>query len=186
MMISRSVVEKIHELDPPGRFLQQNHPTGLWHEVDVKRALEKAAQGLRDAAAPLRKQLVQALSDPRFLEHLIEFNSNTETEKNMDRPVSAIHLQSTSSIVVHISCWFDSTGSLSQFTRRNHVDRCLFPVPGNPSRQKKLRSDPNVRNAMFSTGAPIAAIVGSTAYHSHEQYGSKLPLCTRPKTNRKS
>jgi len=82
MMISRSVVEKVHELDPPGRFLQQSHLTGLWHEVDVKRALEKAAQGLRDAAAQLRKQLAQAWNG-----HVIEVRSDTETEMNLVRPV---------------------------------------------------------------------------------------------------
>ena len=87
MMVSQSVVEKVHELDPPGRFLQQHDRTGLWHEVDFKRALEKASQGLRDAAAPLRKQLAQAGSNPGFLEHLIEVSTDTETEMNLARPV---------------------------------------------------------------------------------------------------
>lgn len=87
MMVSQSVVEKVLELDPPGRFLQQHDRTGLWHEVDFKRALEKASQGLRDAAAPLRKQLAQARSNPGFLEHLVEVSTDTETEMNLARPV---------------------------------------------------------------------------------------------------
>ena len=37
MMISRSVVDKIHNL--PGKFLEKRD--GLWREVDGKRALER-------------------------------------------------------------------------------------------------------------------------------------------------
>jgi hypothetical protein len=88
-MISQSVVEKVHELDPPGRFLKQSHLTGLWHEVDVKRALEKAAQGLRDASAPMRKQLAQARSNSGFLENIIEVRSETERDMNLVRPVKS-------------------------------------------------------------------------------------------------
>lgn len=40
-----------------GRFLEKMGSTGLWHEVDTRRALEKTAQALRDGAAAIRKKL---------------------------------------------------------------------------------------------------------------------------------
>lgn len=62
MLISRSVVKHVcTQLLPPGRFLEKNADTGLYHEVDTKRALEKTAQALRDGAAPLRKKLAKDL-----------------------------------------------------------------------------------------------------------------------------
>lgn len=68
MMISRSIVDKVRtQLVPPGRFLEKDTDTGLWYEVDVKKALEKTAQRLRDLAGPLRKQLSEDFSDPSFL-----------------------------------------------------------------------------------------------------------------------
>ena len=52
MLISRSVVKHVcTQLLPPGRFLEKNADTGLYHEVDTKRALEKTAQALRDGAS---------------------------------------------------------------------------------------------------------------------------------------
>mmetsp|Transcript_33991 Transcript_33991/g.62519 ORF Transcript_33991/g.62519 Transcript_33991/m.62519 type:complete len:366 (-) Transcript_33991:271-1368(-) len=77
MSISRSIVNKIHtELNPPGKFLEKKAETGLWHEVANKRALEKTAQALRDGAAPLRKQLLEDMSDPAFLDALFDGDSS--------------------------------------------------------------------------------------------------------------
>ena len=63
MNISKSIVRLVNtQLNPPGRFLEKSSDTGLWHEVDEKRAIEKPSQALRDGAAPLRKQLAEDLS----------------------------------------------------------------------------------------------------------------------------
>mmetsp|Transcript_1240 Transcript_1240/g.2684 ORF Transcript_1240/g.2684 Transcript_1240/m.2684 type:complete len:280 (+) Transcript_1240:331-1170(+) len=67
MTISRSIVEKIKA---DGRFLEKEAGTGLWHEVDDRRALEKTAQALRDGAAPIRKRLLEDVTDPSFLDAL--------------------------------------------------------------------------------------------------------------------
>eukprot|EP00584_Thalassiosira_punctigera_P001689 CAMPEP_0172537230 /NCGR_PEP_ID=MMETSP1067-20121228/8866_1 /TAXON_ID=265564 ORGANISM="Thalassiosira punctigera, Strain Tpunct2005C2" /NCGR_SAMPLE_ID=MMETSP1067 /ASSEMBLY_ACC=CAM_ASM_000444 /LENGTH=74 /DNA_ID=CAMNT_0013322483 /DNA_START=200 /DNA_END=424 /DNA_ORIENTATION=+ len=61
MTISRSIVDKIRA-EQDGRFLEKEAGTGSWHEVDVKRALEKTAQALRDGAAPIRKRLLESES----------------------------------------------------------------------------------------------------------------------------
>lgn len=83
-MISRSIIDKVHtELNPPGRFLAKNVKTGLWHEVDDKRALEKTAQALRDGAAPLRKQLSEDMSDPTFLDALFDGGDACGSNKSL-------------------------------------------------------------------------------------------------------
>eukprot|EP00339_Tiarina_fusa_P013233 CAMPEP_0117068934 /NCGR_PEP_ID=MMETSP0472-20121206/48319_1 /TAXON_ID=693140 ORGANISM="Tiarina fusus, Strain LIS" /NCGR_SAMPLE_ID=MMETSP0472 /ASSEMBLY_ACC=CAM_ASM_000603 /LENGTH=706 /DNA_ID=CAMNT_0004791209 /DNA_START=33 /DNA_END=2153 /DNA_ORIENTATION=+ len=66
MSISRSIVEAVRTLDPPGRFLDKDPLTGRWFEVGHKKAVEKTSQALRDGAASLRKQLSADLGDPDF------------------------------------------------------------------------------------------------------------------------
>ena len=54
MEITRRVIEHIHTLNPPGRFLEKDEETCRWRECEMKRAHEKTAQALRDGAAKLR------------------------------------------------------------------------------------------------------------------------------------
>ena len=54
MEITRRVIDHIHALNPPGRFLEKDEETGRWRECEMKRAHEKTAQALRDGAAKLR------------------------------------------------------------------------------------------------------------------------------------
>ena len=54
MEITRRVIDHIHALNPPGRFLERDEATGRWRECEMKRAHEKTAQALRDGAAKLR------------------------------------------------------------------------------------------------------------------------------------
>jgi hypothetical protein len=67
MKISRSIVEAVRSLEPPGRFLEKDQGTGKWYDIGDKKAVEKTSQALRDGAASLRKQLSQDLGDPDFL-----------------------------------------------------------------------------------------------------------------------
>jgi hypothetical protein len=68
MGISRSIVQAVRSLDPPGRFLDKDQLTGLWHDIGHKKAVEKTSQALRDGAAMLRKQLSDDIGDPDFLD----------------------------------------------------------------------------------------------------------------------
>lgn len=72
MVISRSIVETVRTLDPPGRFLDKDPETGLWFDIGHKRAVEKTSQALRDGAATLKKQLSDDLDDPEFLNGLFK------------------------------------------------------------------------------------------------------------------
>jgi hypothetical protein len=56
MEITRSVINHIHALNPPGRFLEKDALTDSWKEASMKRAHEKAAQALRDGAATRRSK----------------------------------------------------------------------------------------------------------------------------------
>ncbi|KAL3921005.1 MAG: hypothetical protein SGILL_002984 [Bacillariaceae sp.] len=78
MAISRSIVEAVRSLNPPGRFLDKSPETGLWFDVGHKRAVEKTSQALRDGAALLRKQLSADMGDPDFLNSV--FSENPEEE----------------------------------------------------------------------------------------------------------
>lgn len=67
MKISRSIVEAVRSLDPPGRFLEKDQSSSKWFDIGDKKAVEKTSQALRDGAASLRKQLSEDLGDPDFL-----------------------------------------------------------------------------------------------------------------------
>ena len=51
--ISKSIVQHVRNLDPPGRFLEKN-VNGLWYDIGDKKACEKTAQALRDRAAKMK------------------------------------------------------------------------------------------------------------------------------------
>jgi len=84
MSISRSIVRAVRSLDPPGRFLDKDTVTGLWHDIGHKKAVEKTSQALRDGAAMLRKQMSDDLGDPNFLNAVFndDINKSNEGGKN--------------------------------------------------------------------------------------------------------
>ena len=52
--ISQSIVDRVHNLDPPGRFLIKEG--GYWREVDGAKAMAKTSQALREGAPSLRAE----------------------------------------------------------------------------------------------------------------------------------
>lgn len=85
MSISRSIVRAVRSLDPPGRFLDKDTITGLWHDIGHKKAVEKTSQALRDGAAMLRKQLSADLGDPNFLNAVFSDDVNKTTDGAKDK-----------------------------------------------------------------------------------------------------
>lgn len=85
MSISRSIVQAVRSLDPPGRFLDKDQVTGLWHDIGHKKAVEKTSQALRDGAAMLRKQLSADLGNPNFLNAVFDDNVSKSSEVGKDK-----------------------------------------------------------------------------------------------------
>jgi hypothetical protein len=83
MIISRSIVNSVRTMDPPGRFLERDPETGIWSEIGDKRAIEKTSQALRDGAACLRKQLSADLGDPAFLSAVFDMDATGATSGEM-------------------------------------------------------------------------------------------------------
>lgn len=81
MSISRSVVDAVRSMDPPGRFLEKSLTTGLWNDIGNRKAIEKTSQALRDGASMLRKQLSADLGDPKFLSAVFDMESSAATAK---------------------------------------------------------------------------------------------------------
>ena len=81
MSISRSIVQAVRSLDPPGRFLDKDPVSGLWHDIGHKKAVEKTSQALRDGAAMLRKQLSADLGDPDFLSAVFSDDASSKDEE---------------------------------------------------------------------------------------------------------
>jgi len=77
MEISRSIVEAVRSMKPPGRFLNKDPNTGMYSEIEDRKAIEKTSQALRDGAASLRKQLSADLHDPDFLSDVFDIEPVT-------------------------------------------------------------------------------------------------------------
>lgn len=58
MSISRSIVDAVRSLDPPGRFLEKNQETGLWSDIGDKKAIEK----VRHQVVPLNFEHFRSVS----------------------------------------------------------------------------------------------------------------------------
>ena len=62
--IASAIIEEIHNLDPPGRFLMKDPKNSkVWRIMEDKRALEKTKQALRDADRCPQKVAIEA---PQF------------------------------------------------------------------------------------------------------------------------
>jgi len=85
MRISRSIVDAVRSLQPPGRFLEKDKDTATWYDIGDKKAVEKTSQALRDGAASLRKQLSEDLCDPDFVSAVFD----AEASKGAAAPASA-------------------------------------------------------------------------------------------------
>ena len=55
MDISKAIVEAIHSMDPPGRFLKECPDTGQWMELSKRDAADKAAQAMSYAISGRKK-----------------------------------------------------------------------------------------------------------------------------------
>jgi hypothetical protein len=85
MSISRSIVEAVRSMSPPGRFLEKNLVTNMWSDIGDRKAIEKTSQALRDGAAILRKQLSHDLSDPDFLSAVFDMESSSTAATLKDK-----------------------------------------------------------------------------------------------------
>lgn len=56
-LFAKKIIDALKSLNPPGRFLQQDPDTKLWHELDEKRAMAKTRQALREGAPEVIKQI---------------------------------------------------------------------------------------------------------------------------------
>ncbi|GFH60296.1 hypothetical protein CTEN210_16772 [Chaetoceros tenuissimus] len=91
--LSKLLVQKVRELDPPGRFLKQDSTTLIWKDVGDVLAREKTSQVLRDAVKSYKKL-------PPHLRKNTTSNSKQQTssEKNAEictRPDPQIESNST-------------------------------------------------------------------------------------------
>jgi len=101
MKISRSIVEAVRSLEPPGRFLEKDQSSGKWFDIGDKKAVEKTSQALRDGAAGLRKQLSEDLSDPDFLSAVFDMEvvppeKKTALKKGKKLPAKKVHRRTKS------------------------------------------------------------------------------------------
>lgn len=56
-LVSKSIVDEIRGMNPPGRFLQKNESTNLWYDIGDQKAREKTSQALREGAPEIRREL---------------------------------------------------------------------------------------------------------------------------------
>ena len=64
VLFGNQIVNLIHNLSPPGRFLKKDKVSESWIEVDKETAVKRAIQALRDTKKLVRTPTEQALIPP--------------------------------------------------------------------------------------------------------------------------
>ena len=81
-LIASSIVSEIRELNPPGRFLQQDKASGLWKDIGDEKARDKTSQALRENAPKIRADLETKMSVQRAEIHRDEEMMNQQQLPN--------------------------------------------------------------------------------------------------------
>jgi len=81
-IIADSVLTRIGELQPPGRFLARDSSTNLWHDVGYEKARDKTSQALRENAPSIRKEIEVENNAVRVeLQQIEELEARRTTEQ---------------------------------------------------------------------------------------------------------
>lgn len=48
LLVSKAIVQAVQSQNPPGRFIECDKDTGIWHQIPYKKALDKTSQALRE------------------------------------------------------------------------------------------------------------------------------------------
>ena len=82
------IVNLIHSLSPPGRFLKKDKVSGSWIEVDNEEAVKRARQALRDSkklnripAAPTPEVCVST-NKPLIQQHGFQVSTSNDTDNS--------------------------------------------------------------------------------------------------------
>ncbi len=76
-MFARMVIQKVKNLNPPGRFLKQDPRTGLWYDIGEKKAILKTRQALREGAPEIEK----LLKNGEVTAKMVSFNFYSDKQK---------------------------------------------------------------------------------------------------------
>lgn len=91
--ISQSIVDRVHNLQPKGRFLKKEN--GVWREVDDATAMKKTSQALREGA-PMLKAQAQAVVKGVAKKTAKSFSTLGKRKRESSRKKSARISKSTS------------------------------------------------------------------------------------------
>jgi len=88
-LITMDILQKIHILDPPGRFITQDAKTKCWYDVGDHKARRKISQALRENAPDIKKglKLVESRKEERCSsanEDSISFIKPTQQRPQLD------------------------------------------------------------------------------------------------------
>jgi hypothetical protein len=156
MKISRSVVDAVRSLNPPGRFLEKDPASGKWFDIGDRKAIEKTSQALRDGAASLRKELNHELSDPEFLSVVFDGDDdNDDTTNRTPSPIVTVKNGSLSS---------SSPSSLSSSQRKKKI-----PV----KTHRRVKSSPSVGKGI---SMPTSASFSSSVGLGKSRYMAETPM----------
>ncbi|CAJ1958010.1 unnamed protein product [Cylindrotheca closterium] len=176
MAISRSIVEAVSLLTPPGRFLEKNPQTSLWSDIGHKKAVEKTSQALRDGAASLRKQLSADLGDPDFLNVVFDMDV-VEKEQNIHQVGSNEAKKRNSGDKIK------SKGKENNKSKGIDKTRAVKSRPTVVKKgHRRANSNPSLRNhcrGKVARGDHDADVMVST-FSSAQSYAPPLSPCSTP------
>jgi len=83
-LLAQQIVQKVFELDPPGRFLEL-HPDGSWRKVPLRTAIDKASQALREKKWDKQLAQLQSQQQEQQSEALTSSSSSSSTSQEQSQ-----------------------------------------------------------------------------------------------------
>ena len=98
-LVSKSIVDEIRNMNPPGRFLSKCEKTQMWYDIGDQKAREKTSQALREGAPEIRRELG------------VVDSGGATSAKNYSKQIETTDIQNVKSEYGNMSTPIDVSGS---------------------------------------------------------------------------
>jgi hypothetical protein len=164
--LSRTLVTRVRQLDPPGRFLKQNQNTKEWVDVGDITAREKTSQVLRDAASALPPDYLLCDARSSLSQKANCTRSPSQTVKDPRPRKRADNQISTKPYYAEQLCQNGNTsiiaaGSATVLNKKNDINPSL-PAQGHKRQKGSYYTEHLCQNGNTSIIATINATVLKT------------------------
>ena len=100
--IAKLIINKVHTLNPPGRFLKYNKNDNMWYDIGAYNTLKKVQQALREGQHKLKRKMEDAYDNNDAHQELRSSCLSTiGVDMKINDKVSPIHIEDDSILLCY-------------------------------------------------------------------------------------